>query len=172
MITPKVAGLMDKLGVAVEVTKSGSEKDIAPPFRASTPEEMKILQDLIDRLGRRFLDLVALERKVDGQTISEISAARIYPAEEALRLKLVDGVGYLDDAINEARALASLPEGSRIVVYRRAKQGNDTLCNTSASRDCGSATTVFNSPFPGSFGLGIRLAPGPYYLWLPGILAE
>jgi len=55
---------MDKLGLAVEVNKSGKEKDIGSPFRPSTPEEEKIFQELTDKMGGRFLELVAKHRNV------------------------------------------------------------------------------------------------------------
>ena len=108
LITPKVAGLMDKIGVAVEVNKSGSEKDMGSPFRASTVEEQKILQEMIAGLGSRFLALVAKHRNVDAAVLDKISTARIYGSEEALRLGLVDRIGYLDDALIDAKHLAGL----------------------------------------------------------------
>ena len=104
-ITPKVTGLMDKLGLAVEVNKSGKEKDIGSPFRPSTPEEQKIFQELTDRMGKRFLDLVAKHRKIDPAVLCFISTARICLADEAMQLKLIDRIGYLSDAIAEAKEL-------------------------------------------------------------------
>ncbi len=53
LVQPKVTGLMDKLGISVEVNKSGSEKDIGSPFRPSTAEEQKIMQGLDRRFGRQ-----------------------------------------------------------------------------------------------------------------------
>lgn len=172
MITPKVSGLLDKLGIAMEVTKSGIAKDIGSPFRPSTPEELAVFQEIIDRLGLRFIDLVVQHRKVGKEALSAISTAGIYLAEEALRLKLVDSIGYLDDALKEARVLASLPDGSRVIVYRRTKHGDDNLYNTSVSNDSGGATSLFDVRFVTALGSRVNLAPGPYYLWLPGILNE
>jgi protease IV len=172
MMTPKVPVLMEKLGVAMEVTKSGREKDIGSPFRASTAEDTAILQDLIDRLARRFLSLVVERRKIDPGTLSDIASARIYPAEEALRLGLIDSIGYLDDALAEARRLLSLPEDNRIVVYRRTKQKDDTVYNTALSQGHQGSPSLFDTSPLGPFAAGLRLPAGPYYLWLPGILSE
>jgi protease-4 len=173
MMTPKVRGLMDKVGVAVEVTKSGSEKDIGSPFRPSTPEETKIFQDLIDHLGKRFVNLVVLHRKTEEPDLAVISTARIFPADESLRLKLIDKIGYLDDAITEARTLASLPAGTRVVAYRRAKYGNDNVYNMPSSSSGGThPVPTLDSRLLASFEARVTLPPGPYYLWLPGILGE
>ena len=132
-ITPKVSGLMDKLGLAVEVNKSGREKDIGSYFRPSTPEEQKIFQEMTDKMGGRFLDLVAKHRKMDPKALTSISTARIYLADEALQLKLIDSIGYLSDAISEAKELAGLSKEAKVVVYRRSEYPNDNLYNTSPS---------------------------------------
>ncbi len=165
-ITPKVIGLMDKLGLAVEVNKSGKEKDIGSPFRASTREEQQIFQELTDRMARRFLDLVAERRKLDTATLSAVSAARIYSAEEALQLKLIDRIGYLSDAIAEAKDLAGLPRDAKVVVYRRSEYRNDTVYNMSS--------TMHNGESPSLIDLNLSeiipsLGPGFYYLWAPGL---
>ena len=70
-IVPKVAGLMDKLGVAVEVNKSGKDKDMGSPFRPSTRDEQIILQELTDKMGKKFIDLVAKHRTEDAKVLSQ-----------------------------------------------------------------------------------------------------
>jgi protease IV len=168
-ITPKVTGLMDKLGLTVEVNKSGREKDIGSLFRPSTPEEQKIFQDLTDKMGKRFLDLVAKHRRTDPKAMNSISTARIYMAEEALQLKLIDSIGYLNDAISEAKSLANLSKESKVVIYRRNKYPNDNLYNPSLSSA--------NEPWPPLIDLNLQevipsFAPGFYYLWTPGTLGH
>jgi protease-4 len=166
LITPKVSGLMDKLGIVVEVNKSGSEKDIGSPFRPATPEERKIFQDITDDMGRKFIDLVGRNRKIGQENLQKIATARIYSADEALRLGLIDSIGYVQDGVREAKKLAGLPEDAKVVVYRHAKYPDDTLYNT-AVNGAGSG------PFPPLIDINLPeimppLEPGFYYLWLPG----
>jgi protease IV len=164
-LDPKVSGLLDKVGVEVEVTKSGRNKDMGSPFRASTPEEKEIVRGLVDVMARRFLELVAVHRRLDAQALEEVSTARIYLGQEALRLGLVDKVGYLDDALAKARELANLPHDAKLVVYRRSTYPDDNLYNTSrAALPTGNPTLVdlgFAEPLT-------SLQGGCYYLWLPG----
>ncbi|MBW2430876.1 MAG: S49 family peptidase, partial [Deltaproteobacteria bacterium] len=68
-IRPDVAGLMGKIGVEVEVSKTGINKDMGSPFRQATSEEKQIIQNMIDRLGQRFLDLIAEHRRIDSQRL-------------------------------------------------------------------------------------------------------
>jgi protease-4 len=163
-LKPKVMGLMEKLGLAVEVNKSGSEKDIGSPFRPSTAEEQRIFQDLTDRLGSRFLNLVEKHRKMEPKLLSEISAARIYLPQEALRLGLIDRIAYLNDAISEAIALADLPKDAKVVVYRRTRYPDDNLYNTSTSLQSGANLPLIELNFP---EIMPALNPGFYYLWMP-----
>lgn len=166
LLTPKVIGLMDKLGITLEVNKSGSEKDIGSPFRPSSPEEKKIFQDVTDVLAKRFLDLVDSRRKVGPEALRKISSARIYLPDEALQLGLVDRVGYLKDAIDEAKSLAGLPANARVVVYRRVRYPNDNLYNTSVSAPGSGPSPLVDSTFS---ELASLLKPGFYYLWLPAV---
>lgn len=163
-ITPKMGGLMDKLGLAVEVNKSGKEKDIGTPFRPSTPEEKKILQDLTDRMGRRFLDLVARHRRLDSKSMADVSTARIYLADQALQLGLIDRVGYVSDAISEAKDAAGLPGDARVVAYRRTKYPNDNVYNP-GSEHGGRPMSLVDLNLS---EIAPAMKPGFYYLWAPG----
>jgi len=163
-IIPKVGGLMDKVGLAVEVNKSGKEKDIATPFRPSTPEEKKILQELTDRMGKRFLDLVARHRRIDAKSMADVSTARIYLADQALQLGLVDKIGYVSDAVSEAKDAAGLSRDAKVVAYRRTKYPNDNVYNPGSGYGGGPMSLVdlnLSEIIP-------ALKPGFYYLWAPG----
>jgi protease IV len=164
-INPKISGTMEKLGMTMEVSKSGSEKDMGSPFRPSTPEERKMFQDLTDKLGKKFLSLVSLHRRMDQTALEAVASARIYLAEEAFPLKLIDRVGYLDDAIAEAKALAGLSAESKVVVYRRSEYPNDTPYNTAASLSAESGRSALEINLPEVIP---DLTPGFYYLWMPG----
>jgi protease-4 len=166
---PKVAGLMEKLGVAVEVNKSGKEKDIGSPFRPSTPEEEKVFQDMTDRLGEKFLERVADHRRMDRGALSAVSSARIYLADEAMQLRLVDAIGYLNNAVDEARQLAGLPGDAKVVVYRRNEYPNDNIYNTSASWQNGAGAPLIDLHLLEAIP---ALSPGFYYLWAPGVAAD
>jgi protease-4 len=166
---PKVAGLMEKLGVAVEVSKSGKEKDIGSPFRPSTPEEEKVFQEMTDKLAGKFLERVAGHRKMDKDTLAAISSARIYLADEALQLRLVDTIGYLDNAVDEARRLAGLSGDAKVVTYRRNEYPNDTIYNTSTSWQNGAGVPLIDLHL---LEIVPALNPGFYYLWTPGVAAD
>lgn len=163
-IRPKVTGLMEKIGVGVEVSKSGPNKDIGSPFRATTPEEAGIWQAMTDQLAARFVDLVRRHRRFDPAALAAVSSARVYLAEEALNLKLVDRIGYMEDALAEARQRADLPEDSRVIVYRRTEYPDDNIYNPTTSYEGGRLALIFDT---GLSRLIPALPSGFYYLWHP-----
>ncbi|MBU1249309.1 MAG: signal peptide peptidase SppA [Proteobacteria bacterium] len=160
---PRVSGLMDKIGVEVEVARSGRNKDMGSPFRQSTDEEREITQGIIDKLAGRFLMLTQQHRNLSDKALAEVGTARVFTGPEALSLGLVDQIGYLADGFAAARELAGLPEASQVVVYRRELYPNDNPYNTQASAQ----------PYaPSLLGVDANwlLPPrsGFNYLWLPG----
>jgi len=163
-IRPKVAGLMEKIGIGVEVSKSGKNKDIGSPFRAATPEEERIFQAMTDQLAKRFVDLVQKHRVLAPEELTAVSSARVYLAEEAVSLKLVDRIGYMPDALAETKKIAGLPENAQIVVYRRIEYPDDNIYNPITSyegnRPAVLVDTGFSSLFP-------AFPAGFYYLWHP-----
>jgi protease-4 len=168
-LSPNVSGLMEKIGVDVNVSKTGKNKDMGSPFRQATAEEKKIIQDLIDRLGDRFLNHIAEHRKLGPDQLKKISSARIYLADDALKLGMVDRIGYLEEAVSQAKKLADLPADAKVVVYRRTEYPDDNLYNTSTSRYDGRGPSFISLDLPGAL---MPLQTGFYYLWQPGAMVE
>ncbi|MCK8602761.1 signal peptide peptidase SppA [Desulfoferrobacter suflitae] len=164
-ITPKVIGLMAKIGLEVEISKSGENKDMGSPFRAATEAENQIVQGLIDELGQRFIDLVGKHRKhVSQDELARIATGRIYLANQALKVGLVDEIAYMDDAVSRARELAGLPEDAKVVSYRRTEYPDDNLYNTATSEHRDQKASLIDTGFLNIFS---SLPSGFYYLWLP-----
>lgn len=164
-LRPDMSGLMEKIGLEVGVGKSGKNKDMGSPFRRATEEEKQIVQHLIDDLAQRFLRLVVNHRKLNEAAREDISSARIYTADDALRLGLVDQIGYLDDAIQRTTKIARLPADVRVVVYRRTEYPNDNIYNNNFGNRPGTPEMSLVN-----LGLAEALPPlrtGFYYLWMP-----
>lgn len=166
LLYPQVTGLMNKLGVQVEVNKSGENKDMASPFREVTEEERRIFQGITDGLADRFITLVEKHRHLEGDAVENIKSARVYLAKKAMDLGLVDDVGYLSDAIKKAKSLANLPDDAKVVVYRRSKYPDDNLYNTKASAPDLQRISLIDIKMADSL---TNLQTGFYYLWVPSV---
>jgi protease-4 len=112
--------LFKKIGIKGVVLKSGELKDIGSPFREMTPEEKKIIQEVIDNVHQQFIKAVAEGRKLDRWKVTQIADGRILTGEQAKQLGLVDRIGNLDDAIDAAAKLVGI-EGKPDIVYPRKK---------------------------------------------------
>ncbi|MCK5843760.1 MAG: signal peptide peptidase SppA [Victivallales bacterium] len=130
---PGFSGLMEKLGLSVDVTKSGKNKDMGSPFRKATKEEEHLFQNIIDDLDKRFLALVQRHRHLTPANLALVKTARVFLAEKAKKIGLIDKICYLDGALEECRRLAGLTKDARVVVYRRSRYPNDNLYNNNTS---------------------------------------
>lgn len=160
-IFPSVESLMSKVGVKVNVIKSGPAKDSGSPFRDMTEDEKKMFQGIIDEYYEGFLAVVAKGRKgkIATDSLRTIADGRVYTAPQALKLGLIDGVGYFDDAFGKARDLASI-ESAKLVSYTYFPK---TKTNIYAGR-LGDFTPLEAKVVESMLG---ALKAGFYYLWLP-----
>ena len=121
MLTVNAQGLLEKIGVAPVAIKSGPLKDAGSPFRGLTDEERGVFQSVIDDMFGRFVRLVSESRKIPEARVRQFADGRIYTAEQARALGLVDTIGYLDDAVAAARKAAGLTE-ARVIMYHRPRE--------------------------------------------------
>ncbi|MBP9021517.1 MAG: signal peptide peptidase SppA [Syntrophobacterales bacterium] len=123
-----VHDLLGKIGVSTETVKSGEKKDLWSPFRPSTPQETEVMQRIIDQLHGRFIDVVATGRKnmLTRAEIVKLADGRIYTAEQAREAKLVDRIGYLDDALSGIKRSLNIQD-ARLIVYHRPDTYRGTI---------------------------------------------
>jgi protease-4 len=160
MVTVNAQGLMEKIGVAPLAIKSGPMKDAGSPFRALTGPELAVFQNIIDEMYGRFVGLIVQSRKLPEDRVRALADGRVYTAEQALRLGLVDRIGYLEDVVKLARDAAKLDE-ARVVMYHRPKEYRSNLySSTLAAATADSTLAQFAAVLGGS-------GPRFLYLWWP-----
>lgn len=108
--------LFKKIGIKSRVIKSGKMKDIGSMTRPMTPEEHKLLQDLIDNAYGQFLGAVVAGRKRPENEIRPLADGRIFTGEQAMKVGLVDALGDSYEAVKIAAKLGGIQsEEPRIV---------------------------------------------------------
>jgi protease-4 len=112
--------LLKKIGVKGVVLKSGEHKDIGSPFREMTPEEKRIMQEVLDNVHQQFIQAVADGRKLDRAKVVQIADGRILTGEQAKNLGLVDEMGNLQDTIDITAKMVGI-EGKPNVIYPKRK---------------------------------------------------
>ncbi len=120
-IFPNLHGLMDKLGVQVEVIKTGPLKDAGSMLRDMKPEEKERWQEIINDGFEQFLGVVIDGRKdvgLDREKVLALANGGVYTANEAVKNGLVDELGYLDDAIAYAERSAGVSDAN-VIEYKQ-----------------------------------------------------
>ncbi len=157
-----VQGLLEKVGVEEETVKSGDKKDIWSPFRPATRAERAIFQRIIDEYQDKFLEVVRAGRKdVTESDLVTVRDGRVFSGWQALKLHLVDQLGYLSDAVDWARREAGMPR-AQLVVYHRPGTYVDNIYSMSQGEMWGWADLMQRGRM-----LHQGTAPQFMYLWQP-----
>ncbi|MBF0196106.1 MAG: signal peptide peptidase SppA [Planctomycetes bacterium] len=105
----KVKNLMDKIGVESRNYQSGKLKDMGSGMRDTSPEEDKLLQDTIDGLFDRFVDIVVSGRgeRVNKEDIVNLQGS-FFLADKAKKFGLIDEIGSIEDCYEALRKRINL----------------------------------------------------------------
>lgn len=106
-----------------ETITSGALKDAGSPYRQMTPAERQYFQNVVTQLHQQFVRDVAHGRgeRIKFEEVARLADGRIFTGEEALKLKLVDELGSLDDAVRTAGKLAGI-EGEPTKIWPRKRE--------------------------------------------------
>lgn len=102
--------LTEKLGVKFEEIKTNKFATFGSMSRPISEEEMAYLNRYIERGYDLFRSRVAEGRKMSVDEVEKIAQGHVWLGQDALKIKLVDALGGLDDAIKKAAELAKLEE--------------------------------------------------------------
>jgi protease-4 len=116
---PRVARLLDRLGVAVSETKAGRLKGMGAPWRDETDEERAREQALVDEIYEAFVGRIAASRRVSLDRARELATGEVWLGARAQQLGLVDEIGDLERAVALAARAAGVSPRHTVVSGRR-----------------------------------------------------
>lgn len=139
--------LCEKFGVASTPIVSGPMKGMGDFMKKPTPEETAVWQALVDESYEQFLEVVragrpwyrgeTAENSENGETataeerdaeLRRVADGRVYTARQAKDLRLIDEIGFLDDAIDAALEAAGLTlETAQVVRYEEVESWTSAL---------------------------------------------
>jgi protease IV len=111
--------LMKKIGVHVEVVKSGAKKDFGAYWRPLTADEQSMLQGIVGDVYDQFTEAVGQSRGIPLEKVRELADGRILSGRQAVQAGLADTLGFQSDAVAIAAAMAGLPPETSTVSKRR-----------------------------------------------------
>lgn len=158
---PGVSGFMEKAGFAMNVSKSGEQKDMGSPFRLPNEAEEAIFKELTNQMAERFYSLVQKHRKLTSEQMRQVASARIYLAPDAKKLGLIDEIGYLKEAVAKAKSMAGLKPDAKVVTFRRYESKEDNIYNPAMQ----SEPDGLNAVVPTLAQFSGLPETGFYYMW-------
>lgn len=116
-----ISGLMQKIGLKSNTIKSGEFKDVGNIFRSMKEEERKYLQGLLDDVHEQFIEAVAKGRHKKREDVIPLADGRVFSGRQAHKMGLVDKLGNLQDAIDDAAKMGGI-EGKPNILQEKKKR--------------------------------------------------
>lgn len=126
--------LTDKLGLHFDVVKTNVSSDFGAMGRGFNAAESAVMQNYVNRGYRLFLKRVADGRKMTTEQVDKIAQGRVWTGNQALKIKLVDKLGTLNDAVAEAAKRAKLQDYA-ICTFPAKTPWFEQLMNETTQRD-------------------------------------
>lgn len=126
--------LTDKLGLHFDVVKTNVSSDFGAMGRGFNAAESAAMQNYVNRGYRLFLKRVADGRKMTPEQVDKIAQGRVWTGNQALKIKLVDKLGTLNDAVAEAAKRANLQDYA-ICTFPAKTPWFEQLMNETTQRD-------------------------------------
>ena len=154
--------LFGKVGLTSQTFTSGAFKDTLSGARPMREDEKVYIQGLVDTMYDRFLGIVSEARKVPKDVLKNtVADGRVVTGRQALEAKLVDQIGYMEDAYALAKELGAAPNAT-VVKYHSTPSFLSALGMASSK-----AQTPTKVELDITAGAMPKLQPGLMY-YLPG----
>jgi protease IV len=111
-------GLFEKVGYKETVIKSGELKDMGSYSRPITDKEMELFQQMINASFEQFVEAVSDERNLEKNKVKELADGRIYTANQAREVGLIDAIGNFEQALSGAANLANITDYTLVEYIR------------------------------------------------------
>jgi protease-4 len=116
--------LFQRIGVESNQIVSGQHKAMGSFMKPMSEEERAIFQRLIDDNFDRFKEIIRSGRREfanDPEKLDKLATGQVFSANEALAHKLIDKIGFIDEAIERAGSKAGLQERDYKVIQYKPK---------------------------------------------------
>ncbi|MBD2122746.1 signal peptide peptidase SppA [Trichocoleus sp. FACHB-262] len=126
-LLPNVQKLANAQGITWDVVKTARFADSEGITRPRTPQELAVHQRVVDRIYDRFLTKVAESRKLPKQKVATLAQGRVWSGTSAKQLGLVDAIGGLNAAVEDAAKRAKLGDDWKLEEYPKTRSLEDQI---------------------------------------------
>ncbi|UBF26111.1 signal peptide peptidase SppA [Kovacikia minuta CCNUW1] len=126
-VLPNIQKLANNNGITWDVVKTGRFADTFTISRPKTPQEIALIQRSVDIFYNEFLTKVSESRKLAKPKVAEIAQGRVWSGQRAKAIGLVDELGGMDAAIQDAAKRAKLGDDWELEEYPKARSFEERL---------------------------------------------
>ena len=126
-ILPNIQKLANDHGVTFDRVTTAKHADLLTISRPKNPEELAIIQGVVDHIYDEFLLKVAAARKLPKERVAEIAQGRVWSGARAKELGLVDEIGGLQAALAYAKKKVGLDDNAKVAEYPQPKDLGEQL---------------------------------------------
>lgn len=105
---PNFSGLSTKMGIHSEQVNTHQNSGTYNPFAPIDEKFKAVTTEGVEQIYKTFVSHVAQGRKMSFAQVDAIAQGRVWTGADAIKIGLVDKIGGLDDAIQEAARLAKI----------------------------------------------------------------
>lgn len=116
-LIPNVAGLAEKIGVTPQSVSTNPEADFPALYKPMNEVQQAAMQKYVERGYDEFIKRVSIGRHMDEAKVRKIGEGRVWDAQTAKQIGLVDALGSLQDAIDWVASEEKLGDNWSVSVY-------------------------------------------------------
>lgn len=136
MAKPNIRGLLERFGVHVATLQRGERAGMISLTSSLDEAELAGVRESMEAVYALFVDRVASGRSMDAAAVDAVGRGRVWTGEQAYEHGLVDRLGGLLDAIDEAKRSIGIDPGEKVevVYYPRSRGWFERLADALAAR--------------------------------------
>lgn len=116
VLRPYVGGLLEKLDVGVETMTRGKRADLLLGSQPLSDAAREVLRRDVEGVYEQFVSRVATGREMEPAAVDAVGRGRVWTGSQALEEGLVDALGGLRTAANEAKLQVGLEEDDDVAI--------------------------------------------------------
>ncbi len=121
-LLPNIEELLDKIGVTPQSVGTSTQADFPSLYHNMTPAQRDAMQAYVERGYDKFIGRVAKGRKMARESVLAIAEGRVWDAQSAKRIGLVDELGSLYQAIEWAAEQSDMGKNYDVALYPKLEQ--------------------------------------------------
>lgn len=129
MIPNAQKALANKLGITIDTVNTNKHSDVGTILRGATPDEFNYIQQGVESIYDVFISKVSQGRNVSKSFVDSIGQGRVWSGTDALKIKLVDELGGINNAIAYAAKLAKVIDYKSIDLPKQKNPIEELLGN-------------------------------------------